>query len=89
MKDKFKNPDKIVVLSFDTNFNDLSIISQKYDIKFDVYTLKKSDLLKSVVNFNKPFLFTLNKDFVTNSLFFIETDGNPLTNEFLSQISFK
>lgn len=87
LKGKFKSPEDVIILVSDSQPEDLSIISQKYNLKFKIYSLTKTDFTNVATGFKKPFLFTLNKELETRCLYFVETDGKFLTDVFLSKVS--
>lgn len=84
LKAKYHKPDDVILLVYDVKGDDLELIRQKYNLKYRVLSISDSALSEFASKAYKPFLFTLNNKSKLKSLYFVETDMNYLTNEFIS-----
>lgn len=85
LKQKFPDQTNVTLLAYESGIDDLKIMSQKLNYKFDTYLISDSIISKAITVFKKPFIFTFDKIPNSKKLFFVDPDLNNLTVKFLNQ----
>jgi len=80
------SPEKVVILVSDKNLQDLSYLKKVKKINFEIYLVKKEEIIIPLEQYNIPYSFILTPDGFINSVFIPELNEKKFSEQYYTLI---
>ncbi len=80
------SPEKVVILVSDKNLQDLSYLKKVKKINFEIYLVKKEEIIIPLEQYNIPYSFILTPEGFINSVFIPELNEKKFSEQYYTLI---